>query len=136
MKSLLKFSIFTIGLFFILSSFIINFFPPTKKELIGTYISSYNGKNYYLDINKSGNTNFIVKNANKIIYRDICRNYEIAQVKYKKLSEYRVVFTECQGMDSSAILERNILFNLQIGNNGSEFKRIDPDSNVFYNKVE
>ena len=112
----------------------INFFPPTKKELLGIYESIYNEKYYYMDLNESGSVTFMVKKLKKIIYYDFCKNYKIEQVKYKKLSEYRIVFSGCQSMDSSAILDRQLNFDIIIGNNGTELQRIDPDENIFYKK--
>ena len=134
MKFLLIFSFSFIGLILILSSYMINFFPPTKKELLGIYESIYNEKHYYMDLNESGSVTFMVKKLKKIIYHDFCKNYKIEQVKYKKLSEYRIVFSDCQGMDSSAILNRQLNFDIIIGNNGTELQRIDPDENIFYKK--
>jgi hypothetical protein len=127
--------ILSLGLIYIFSSdFFINIVPPTKKELSGDYKSEYNNRKYNLSILANGESKFTVKKDNLITYEDNCKSLEIEKVGYRALPAYNVSFRKCDKMDSYAILKRDMFFNLIIGNNGSELKRIDPDANVFYQK--
>jgi hypothetical protein len=128
-------TIVSLGLIYIFSSsFFINIVPPTKEELLGDYKSEYDNQKYTLSIAANGESKFTVKKDNLLIYEDSCQSLEIEEVDYRTFSTYNLSFDKCDKMDSSAILERDIFFNLIIGNNGSELKRIDPDANVFYKK--
>ena len=130
----MKYIILFITLYYVLSNFFINLFPPKKNELYGQYINNYDNKVYILDIDKNGTSNFIVKENNTVIYSDNCTSYKLESQKYRTFKEYSIDFSNCKKMNSSAILKRDYLFNLLIGNNGTELKRIDPDANVFYRK--
>ena len=118
------------------SSFFINIVPPKKEELLGDYKSTHDNKKYTLSILSNGESKFIVESNGSIIYEDQCRSWEMKKLDYRTFSIYNLSFTQCNKMDSSAILERDIFFNVIIGNNGSELKRIDPDANVFYRKKQ
>lgn len=129
-------SFFSLSLvYLILSSYFINIAPPIRKELIGRYESRYEKFDYLLIIDSNNTSVFTVRNNKKIIYTDICKNFHIEKLHYRTLAEYQVSFKNCKQMNSNAILKRGLFFNILIGNNGSEVKRIDPDSNVFYEKV-
>jgi hypothetical protein len=123
-------------MYYVLSSFFINLYPPQKDEILGKYTSTYDDKIYILDIDKNGTCNFVVKENNIIIYSENCTSHEVASQKYRTFTEYSIYFNKCEKMNSSAILKRDYLFNLLIGNNGTELKRIDPDSNIFYKKIK
>jgi len=120
--------------YIIMSSFFINIVPPTKKELLGEYKSQYNNKKYTLSLLDNGESKFIVKKDDLIIYKDTCKSWEIEKAHYRTFPKYSLSFEKCDKMDSSTILERDKFFNIIIGNNGSELKRIDPDANIFYRK--
>ena len=87
-----------------------------------------------MSILANGESKFTVKKDNLIIYEDNCKSLEIEKVDYRTIPAYNLSFRKCDKMDSYAILKRDMFFNLIIGNNGSELKRIDPDANVFYQK--
>jgi len=133
---LLKYIITLFITYYLLSDFFINLYPPQEDEIIGRYTSHHDDKSYTLDIKKNGTSNFIVKKNNIIIYSENCISYKLESQKYRTFTEYSIDFNKCNKMDSSAILKRDYLFNLQIGNNGTELKRIDPDSNIFYKKIK
>ena len=121
--------------YLIASSFFIDFFPATEKELIGSYESSYEGKVYRLVISSDKTVKFEVKKNNTIIYQDICRDYNLGISDYRAFPIATLSFNKCKNMNSHAILKRDLWFNILIGNNGSELKRIDPDANVYYQKI-
>ena len=117
------------------SKFFINLIPPTEEELVGEYESTYENKQYKLIILPDKTTTFEVSKNNNIIYKDSCKSYNLFKVKYRTFPIYNLSFNNCKKMDSNTILERGLLFNILIGNNGSELRRIDPDVNVYFKKI-
>ncbi len=134
MKKIL-YTVVAFGLVYLFcSSFFIVLVPPDKNELIGKYESKYDKMKYLLYIMPNGESILTVKKDDKTIYQNRCKSWKIEKMDYRTLPIYNLSFRDCDGMDFSSIIERNLLFKLQIGNNGSELKRIDPDANIFYQK--
>ena len=122
--------------YMIASSFFIDFFPATEKELIGSYESHYEGKVYRLVISADKTAIFEVVENNNTIYQDICRNFNLKTANYRVFPIYTLSFNKCKNMNSHTILKRDLWFNILIGNNGSELRRIDPDTNVYFKKID
>lgn len=131
------YAVMALGLIYLFSSsFFIVLVSPHEQELVGNYKSEYDNKQYSLSILSNGESIFTVKKDNIVIYQDKCKAWGVNKLDYRTLPIYYLSFKECDKMDSSSILERDMFFNILIGNNGSELKRIDPDANVFYRKKE
>ena len=120
--------------YIIASKFFIDFFPVKEQELVGKYESSYEGKKYSLVIAPDKTVEFKVTENNNIIYQDTCKDYNIETEKYRVFPIHILSFNKCKNMDSNTDIKRDLWFNILIGNNGSELKRIDPDSNVYFKK--
>ena len=134
MKKIMFFTIMIAIIYLISSNFFINLIPPTEKELIGIYTSKYEDKQYELILTSDKVAKFKVIKNNNIIYTDECKIYHVEKIEYKIFPIYNLTFDNCEKMDSNTILERDIWFNILIGNNGSELKRIDPDANIYFKK--
>ena len=132
-KRVWKIVIFALS-YIIASNFFIYIVPPTEKELVGKYFSKFEDKEYTLIISKNKISKFEVRENGKIIYKDECKNYHIEKAHYRTFPVYNIAFSKCIHMDSNADIERGLMFNLLIGNNGAEMERIDPDSRVYYKK--
>ena len=122
--------------YIIASNFFINFFPPTEKELAGNYESHYENKVYRLMISSDKTVSLEVKKNNTILYQDTCRNYSLKMEDYGVFPIATLSFNKCKNMDSNTILKRDLWFNVLIGNNGSELRRIDPDENIYFKKID
>jgi hypothetical protein len=127
--------IFIVGiLYFISSNFFIYLLPPSEEELFGEYTSLFENREYRLNLLPSKVAIFEVKENNNIVYKEKCESFHIEKMTYRTFPIYNLSFNNCSKMDSNAILDRSIFFNIMIGNNGTEIKRIDPDANVYYQK--
>ena len=122
--------------YIIASNFFINFFPPTEKELAGNYESHYENKVYRLMISSDKTVSLEVTKNNTILYQDTCRDYSLEMEDYGVFPIATLSFNKCKNMDSNTILKRDLWFNVLIGNNGSELRRIDPDENIYFKKID
>ncbi len=122
--------------YIIASNFFINFFPPTEKELAGNYESHYENKVYRLMISSDKTVSLEVKKNNTILYQDTCRDYSLEMEDYGVFPIATLSFNKCKNMDSNTMLKRDLWFNVLIGNNGSELRRIDPDENIYFKKID
>jgi hypothetical protein len=119
-------------LYIIASKIFIYIAPPTEEEIVGKYFSKFEEKEYILTISSDKKSKLKVLQNGKVFYEDECEKYHIEKAHYRTFSTYYLAFSKCKQMDSHAILKRGLLFNILIGNDGTEMERIDPDANVFY----